>query len=232
MARVLIVYCVNDSATEYAAYWSRLIGAEASMAGHEVRDLSGTYVTEYGLLTAMEEYQPDFVVLSGHGSARIFTGSGMQVVLEACRNDQMMAGSQSMFISCLTGISLCPSMVSKGAQVAQGYTAEYIWMIDGSGSPAGDVYAASFTRVLVESASVILRGGSWQEFYSTYRRVSDEEIAAWGNSSDPLAASVMMCLRSNRNSLVISGAGSVYVSDGESLLVPALAAAAILMRGS
>ena len=230
IARVLTVYCVNDEATVYAAFWARLIGAEASMAGHQVRDLSGTFVTEYGLLTAMEGYQPDFVVLAGHGGPSVFTGAGMQVVLEACRNDQMMAGSQCQFISCLTGISLVPSMVSKGAIAVQGYTAEFIWMIDGSGYPAGDVYAASFTRTLVEAARAILRGGTWQEFYSTFRRVSDEEIAQWGNSSDPLAASVMMCLRSNRDSMVISGAGSMEVPEGGNILIPALVAAAVIMR--
>ena len=160
----------------------------------------------------------------------MFTGAGMQVVLEACRNDGMMAGSQCQFISCLTGISLCPSMVSKGAVVAQGYTAEFIWMIDGSGSPAIDYLAASFTRTLVESARVLLRGGTWQDFYSTFRRVSDEEIAKWGNSSDPLAASVMMCLRQNRDSLVISGAGGMEAPEGGNILIPALVAAAVIMR--
>jgi len=42
----------------------------------------------------------------------------------------------------------------------------------------------------------------------------------------------MMCLRSNRDSLVVSGAGSMEVPEGGNLLVPALAAAAILMRGA
>jgi len=123
-------------------------------------------------------------------------------------------------------------MVSKGAVVAQGFTAEFIWMINGSGVPSADPYAASFTRTLVESAKEVLRGGSWQDFYNTFRRVSDEEIVWWGGSADPLAASVMMCLRSNRDSLVVSGAGSMEVPEGGNLLVPALAAAAILMRGS
>ena len=230
MARVLGVYCINDIATTYAAYWARLIGSAAAMLGHQVRDLSGSFDTEYGLLTAMEQYQPDYVILAGHGSATVFTGAGMQVVLEACRNDGMMAGAQCQFISCLTGISLCPSMVSKGAVVAQGFTAEFVWMISGSGVPAADPYAASFTRTLVESAREVLRGGTWHEFYSTFRRVSDEEIARWGNSSDPLAASVMMCLRSNRDSMVISGAGSMEVPEGGNILIPALVAAAVIMR--
>jgi len=230
MARVLGVFAVVDEASQYAAYWCQRIMQEASMAGHQVRDLSGVFVTEFGLLTAMEQYQPEFVVLAGHGGPSVWTGAGMQVVLEACRNDGMMAGSQCQFISCLTGISLCPSMVSKGAVAVQGYTAEFIWMIDGSGYPAGDVYAASFTRTLVEAARAILRGGTWQEFYSTFRRVSDEEIARWGNSSDPLAASVMMCLRSNRDSMVVSGAGSMEVPEGGGILIPALVAAAVIMR--
>ena len=216
MARVLIVSCVNDEPTLFAAYWANLVGQEARAAGHEVRALTGSAVTEQGLLSSMEGYQPDLVILAGHGSATIFTGSGYQTVLLACTNDQMMAGSRALFISCLTGLSLVPSMVRKGTVAAQGFVKEYQWMIQGDGTPpASDVYARSFERTLVESARVIMQGGSWQDWYQTFQRVSQEEIARWGQSSDPLAASVIMCLRSNASAAVISGAGTISEEGGE-----------------
>lgn len=209
MARVLLVYCTNDQATQYASYWAERVGQEARSAGHEVRSLTGSMVTEQGLLTSMQGYQPDLVVLAGHGSPSVFTGSGYQTVLQACLNDQMMAGSRALFISCLTGQQLVPSMVRKGAVAAQGFVKEYIWMIGGEGSPASDLYAASFTRTLVEAARAIMRGGSWQDWYRTFIRVSDEEIARWAGSDDPLAASVVQCLRQNRSAAVVSGAGTI-----------------------
>lgn len=215
MAKVLGVHAIVDMATQYSSYWIQLMMNEARAAGHDVRALTGSAVTEQGLLSSMETYKPDLVLLGGHGSSSLFTGSGYQTVLQACTNDQMMAGSRALFVSCLTGQSLVPSMVRKGAIAAQGFVKEFTWMIDGSSSPASDGYAASFTRTLVESARVIMRGGSWQDWYRTFLRVSDEEIARWGQSNDPLAASIIMCLRSNRSAAVISGAGTISEEGGE-----------------
>ena len=216
MSRVLGVYCTNDTASAYASYWIGLMMQEARAAGHDVRGLTGAAVTTQGLLSSMESYQPDLVMLGGHGSPNIFTGVGYQTVLQACQNDQMMAGSRVLFISCLTGQQLVPSMVRKGALAAQGFVKEFTWMISGEGVPASDPYAASFTRTLVESARVIMRGGSWQDWYRAFTRVSDEEIQRWGGSSDPLAASVIQCIRNNKSAAVVSGAGTISEEDAVS----------------
>ena len=213
-ARVLGVHCIVDEATIYASYWIQRMMQEAQAAGHEVRGLTGYAVTAQGLLSSMESYQPDLVLLGGHGSSTMFLGAGYQTVLLACTNDQMMAGSRALFVSCLTGLTLVPSMVRKGAIAAQGYVKEFTWMISGEGAPASDPYAASFTRTLVESARVIMRGGSWQDWYRKFLAVSDEEIQRWGQSSDPLAASVVQCLRSNRSAAVVSGAGTISEEGG------------------
>ena len=213
MARILCVHVINDEATVYASYWCQLIAQDARRVGHDVRELTGAMVTEQGLRSAIEGFQPHLVVFAGHGSSNIFTGVGYQTVMRACTNDQIMAGSSGLFISCLTGQILVPSMVSKGALAAQGYLKEYIWMVDGSGRPATDRYAASFTRTLVDAAAVILRGGSWQGWYSTFQRISQEEIDKWANSTDIVAPSVVMSLRQNKTSAVISGAGTI-IEDG------------------
>lgn len=206
---MLAVHCINDEATIYSSYWAGLLVAEARTAGHDARELTGAMVTAYGLLSSMEGFVPEFVILAGHGSARIFTGAGYQTVLEACVNDGMMSGSQCMFISCLTGLQLVPSIVSKDGLVACGFTREYVWMIDGSMNPATDMYAASFTRIWLLSVGGLLRGGSWQDFYRTWKQISDEEIARWSSSVDPVAPSVVLCLRQNRDSLVVNGAGTL-----------------------
>jgi len=215
--KVLGVYCTVDEPSAYASYWVSLILNEARAAGHDTRSLTGSADTAQGLLSALEGYKPDLVVFGGHGSPSEMTGSGYQVILKACENDQYMAGSRALFISCLTGQQLVPSMVRKGALAAQGFVKEFTWMISGGGvTPASDPYALSFTRTLVESARVIMNGGSWQDWYRTFTRVSDEEIQRWGGSSDPLAASVIQCLRSNRSAAVISGAGTISEEDAVS----------------
>lgn len=209
MARLLGVHMVLDEATTYSSAWTSMLLAEARAVGHEGRELTGAMVTPYGLLSSMEQYLPDLVILAGHGSSSTFLGAGYQVVLQACVNDGMMKGSQCIFISCLSGLVLVPSIVSKGGIVATGFTREYTFMIDGSGRPATDHYAASFARIWAESCRVIFQGGSWQDFFAAWKRLSDEEIARWGVSTDPLAPSVILCLRQNRNSLVVNGAGTL-----------------------
>ena len=105
-------------------------------------------------------------------------------------------------------------------------------MIDGSGYPATDSYAASFTRIWVESCRVIFQGGSWQDFYAAWKRLSDEEIARWGASTDPLAPSVLLCLRSNRNSIVVNGAGTLEEPvKGRGIgLLPLIAIGALIQK--
>lgn len=235
MARLLGVHATVDEPTVYSSAWTSMLMGVARAVGHEARELTGAMVTPYGLLSSMEQYRPDLVILGGHGSSSTFLGAGYQVVLQACQNDGMMKGSQCLFISCLSGLVLVPSIVSKGGLVASGFTREYTFMIDGSGRPETDSYAASFTRIWVESCRVIFQGGSWPDFYRAWKRLSDEEIARWGASTDPLAPSVILCLRQNRNSLVVNGAGTL--EDPEpgvaTSILPILAiVAAVFKKGS
>jgi len=230
MARVLGVSVVNDEATLYAAYWTDRVLQEARSAGHQTSELSGSMVTSYGLLSSMEQYKPDMVILAGHGGPNVFTGAGMQVVLEGCINDGMMKGSQSMFISCLTGLQLVPSMVRKGSLAASGFTREFVWMIDGSGSPARDKYAASFTRFWVESSRALFKSGIWQDYFTTGKRVFREEVEKWSYSDDPVAPSVILCLNQDSSSMVVNGAGTMEVPEFTGInMLPILVIGGVLL---
>lgn len=209
MARVLGVHVINDEPTRYASFWAEKILGEARRVGHTTRQLTGGMVTSAGLQSSMEQYKPDMVVLAGHGGPNVFTGAGMQVVLQGCVNDGMMKGSQSMFVSCLTGLSLVPSMVSKGSLAVSGFTKEFVWMIDGSRFPAADRYAASFTRFWVESSRALFQSGSWQNYFQVGKRIWQEEEAKWQQSSDPVAPSVILCIRQNSSAMVVNGAGTM-----------------------
>ena len=231
MARVLGVHVINDEPTRYASYWAERIMGEARRVGHTTRQLTGAMVTSAGLQSSMEQYKPDMVVLAGHGGPNVFTGAGMQVVLQACINDGMMKGSQSMFVSCLTGLSLVPSMVSKGSLAVSGFTKEFVWMIDGSGFPAGDRYAASFTRFWVESSRALFQSGSWQNYFQVGKRIWEEEEAKWQQSSDPVAPSVILCIRQNSSAMVVNGAGTMDFPEfrgGITGFLPVLAIGALI----
>jgi len=212
VSRVLVAHYIADLATQYSSYWAELIASEFRAAGHDTRELTGAADTQAGLLSSMEQFQPSLVVFAGHGSERIMTGAGIQPILVACNNDQIMAGSSALFVACLTGIELCPSIVSKGGLAAQGYVKEFMFMTDGSGVPSSDQYAYSFMRTLVLAARAVAQGGSWRDWYQTFKTVSQEEIAWWNQSEDPLAGSVVFCLQSNLSAAVVSGGGTVDTS--------------------
>ena len=231
MGKVLGVHCINDLPTVYASYWAERIIGEARKVGHTTRELTGGMVTPAGLQSSMEQYQPDMVVLAGHGGPNVFTGAGMQVVLQGCINDGMMKGSQSMFVSCLTGLQLVPSMVSKGSLAASGFTKEFVWMIDGSISPATDRYAASFTRFWVEASRALFQSGSWKNYYQVGKRVWAEEEVKWQQSTDPVAPSVILCIRQNSSAMVVNGAGTMEIPEfggGLTGFLPVLAIGALL----
>lgn len=161
MAKVLGCHYIADEATTYASYWTRLILNEFRAAGHQTSELYGTTDNINGLTQALANFNPDVVLFAGHGNGRVMTGAGIQPMVTACQNDQILEGRNVMFIACLTGLSLAGSIVSKGGQAVQAFLTELQFMTNATGNPAGDPYAASFTRTLIESARVVARGGTW-----------------------------------------------------------------------
>jgi hypothetical protein len=214
VAKILGCHYVADEATTYASYWARLVLNEFRAAGHQAQELYGSADNINGLTQALQSFSPDLVLFAGHGNNRIMTGSGIQPMIQACDNDQILEGRSVMFIACLTGLSLAGSIVSKGGQAVQAFVTELQFMTNATGNPSGDPYAASFQRTLIESARVVARGGSWADWIATFRRVSREEIARWEqNVSDPFASSVVMCLNNNLQGACIHGAGIIDSGD-------------------
>lgn len=204
------------------SYWVNRIASEARLLGHQVMSLTGGEASESNLKSVLESFEPTYAILGGHGSATVFTGMNLSPLLVACQNDEMLEGTQSLFVSCLTGISLVPSVVSKGGVAAAGFTSEFTWVVSPPYIPATDPYAAPFERMIVEPATVVLRGGSWADWYAAIQRVKREEEAKWGVSDDVLASDVIYCLRHNAGAATFMGAGVVRAGMGPLLLVPLL----------
>jgi len=168
---------------------------EARRLGHSVRQLVDGELTESNLIGVIEGYAPEFVVAGGHGNQSTFTGMNLSPLIVACTNDGMLAGSQVLFASCLTGIELVPSVVSKGGLAAAGFTSEFTWVVSEPYDPYSDPYAQPFGRLIVEPMVEVLKGRGWRAWHDTLRRIGAEEKAAWGRvTDDPLAAQVVYFL--------------------------------------
>ncbi len=195
LSRLLALSSSYDLPTVYVSAWVNQIVEEARRLGHSVRQLVDGELTESNLYGVMESYAPEYVVAGGHGNQNVFTGMNLQPLIIACTNDQMLRGAQVLFASCLTGIGLVPSVVSKGGLAAAGFTSEFTWVVSADYDPYTDPYAKPFGRLIVEPMIEVLKGRGWKAWYDTLRRIGAEEKAAWGQvTDDPLAAQVVYFL--------------------------------------
>lgn len=220
MARVLCVSSSYDLPTRYVSAWIGRIAEEARLLGHQVLSLMNA--DEAALRSAIESFQPKFCFMGGHGSGTTLTTTNLQPLLVACQNDEMLSGTQVLFASCLTGISLVPSVMSKDGVAAAGFTAEFTWVVGEPYDPATDVYSKPFERLIVEPAVEVLRALSFGPWFTAIRRIGAEEERTWGLSEDPLASQIVYCLRHNVGAATVMGEGVVRAGMGSLLLVPLL----------
>ncbi len=197
--RVLTLDSVFDLPTTYLAYWMSKIAEGARRMGHQVLSLRGGDATINNLTAAIDSYNPQFLFIGGHGNEETITTTNLQPLIVACTNDQILSNRQTYFISCLTGVGLVPSVVSKKGIAAAGFTAEYVWVVSPPYLPAQDIYAKPFERMIVKPALEVLRTGSWSSWYNKLQSVGDEEEAAWLRRDDPLASQVVLSIRQDRN---------------------------------
>jgi len=211
LAKILFFRPNFDTSTLYGHAW---LGESLKLAlnlGHEVVDLEGENATETRFFEEMGSFQPDFVAAVGHGSASVFSGQDAETVLQACTNDQVMAGKEAYFLSCLMGQRLIPSMISKGAYTVAGYTTEFTWSIDDRylNRPLEDPRAYPFMAAFMEGLRVLLEGGTWSRFYDATVNMFNAGIAEWTLSTDLEAVDVVAGLKQDRNSLIVLGEGQV-----------------------
>ena len=209
MSRVLALSSRFDLPTIYVSHWISKIVEEARRLGHSVFQLADGELTESNLYGAIESFSPEYVVAGGHGSATTFTTMNLQPLIVACSNDEVLSGSQVLFASCLCGIELVPSVVSKKGLAAAGFTSEFTWVVSEPYDPSTDPYSQPFGRLIVEPMIEVLKGRGWKAWYDTLRKIGAEEKAAWGQvTDDPMASQIVYFLDHDIKA-------ATYVAGGE-----------------
>ena len=209
MSRVLALSSNYDLPTMYVSRWIQRIIDQARILGHSVYHLADGELTETNLYGAIEQQSPEYVFAGGHGSSSVFTTMDAQPLIVACSNDEVLAGAQVLFASCLCGVELVPSAYGKGALAVAGFSSEFTWVVSEPYDPASDPYAYPFERMIVEPVLEVLRGRGWAGWYSRLRAVAAEERAKWGQvTDDPLAAQIVYCIDHDAGC-------ATYVAEGE-----------------
>lgn len=121
--------------------------------------------------------QSDIIIGMGHGEADAFTGQNEAVILEVNRYDpKEVKGKVIKLLSCQTGVILGPDLIRNGAASFQGYTDDYVWVMDAdlASRPWSDQMAASCLMPVVKSISALLDGKTTKEAFDVeteeYRR--------------------------------------------------------------
>jgi hypothetical protein len=229
MPRERVATVVRASFDDATTLGSMAIGsavAQLRLRGFVVDDLYGDRATKESTFRSIESLDPVLVIGLGHGKENIFTGQNKQVILKTCEYpERIVKGRIIYLVSCLTGASLGPDTVVKGATTFIGYKEEFIWIQERYVNPLNDRIGRSFFEPVYE---IIVRLADGETTGSAFRASIDRWnywINYWARQSDPVAPAVISLLIHDRDSQVLYGS-----TTAKAVAAPAYAPAPIPSR--
>ncbi len=193
-------------------FWLELAKGDVSALGFEVIDSEGPYATRYSFFDVVRNANPDIVIADGHGGPNSLTGQGVEEVLRACVNNEVLSGKVMCALSCLTGQNLGPDSRNKKATGYMGFVNEFTWVVSPPYNPATDPVTVSFQEVVRRLVSLSCQ--YQQELIGlkeVYNGVRDE-FERWRQyysvppgSEDPYARDILLSLIHDQNGLITLG---------------------------
>ena len=110
----------------------------------------------------------DLILGMGHGDSDIFTGQNEVILLEVGKYDpKLVEGRFIKLLSCETGQELGQDLINNGATGFQGYTEEFLWIMDLDYIliPWSDPMAGKALLPVIRSMQLILDGKTNQEAF-------------------------------------------------------------------
>ncbi|MEK7597161.1 MAG: hypothetical protein AAB441_00775 [Patescibacteria group bacterium] len=127
---ILITRPNHDLITTYLYYWSQPIIKEAMTKNIQTFDLSGKKANRSLLTSYIEKHNPIFIHFNGHGSNSLIAGYDNEILIEANKNDKLLAQKIIYALSCDSAKILGYSCIKNGALVFIGYKRKYILAYD------------------------------------------------------------------------------------------------------
>lgn len=207
-----------DLATQYMHYWLGLAMGDVASQGFSVIDSSGPYATSYSFFDTLQKYNPDIIIADGHGDPSTLTGQGLEEVLKACLNNEVLSGKVMCAVSCLTGQNLGPDSRNKNAKAYMGFVNEFSWVVSPPFDPGVDPVAYPFQEIIRKLASlscqyeteliglkqvydgVVAEFERWEKYYSVPP-----------GSEDPYASDILLSLRHDKTGLLTIGKEERYI---------------------
>jgi len=187
-----------DLAAEYAAQNMRVI------------DLDGSGATKSNIFASLEEDDPIFCYLNGHGNADTYSAQNKEVVMVTCNGDESLIGRVVLLLSCSCGIRLAQSAVSKGATTVFGWVVDFTWVA--MEDAATDPYAQGYFEAVNAISNALAYGKTTQEAMNLSLATWNQWVDYWLGSADPYASMVVQYMIHDRDGQKLFGSTSARVT--------------------
>lgn len=198
-----------DRATGYAHYYMNIAAGYAAR-NMRVIDLDGSGATKANIFAALEEEDPVFCYLNGHGNADTYTAQNKEVVMQTCHGDESLIGRIVLLLSCSCGIRLAQSAVSKGATTVFGWTVDFTWIA--AEDPATDPYAKGYFEAVNAISNALAIGKTTKEAMDMSLASWNQWIDYWTRSVDSYASMVVQYMVHDRDGQKLFGSTSARIT--------------------
>jgi len=172
---IIIGRCNCDEVVSYPFYWCEEVIKEANKIGINIVDLKKENFVEEKITRHIEQHNPDFIFLNGHGDAFSAMGYNRTPVIIVNKNDYLLKGRIAHIISCFTAKFLAQSAMDKGCKGYIGYKDYfYLWYIEKD--PKKDIIATMFQEAVNSTSKTLINGGSVKEAFEKSQEVYEKRI--------------------------------------------------------
>jgi len=208
-------------------YWLGLAKSDVAGLGFQVIDSDGQYATSYSFFDTLQKYNPEVIIADGHGDPSTLTGQGLEEVLKACTNNQVLSGKIVCAVSCLTGQILGPDSRNKNAEAYIGFVNEFSWVVDESLNPSTDQVAYSFQEIIRKMASLTCQHQQGliglNDLYKSFIAEFDKWINYYSvppGSDSKYASDILLSLIHDKTGVITLGKAERYVYPTLPISIP------------
>jgi len=196
MATVLISACPQDPSTRYGYYYLKKASAILAKHGHKVIILRTATLSNFQ--KTLVKYDPDLVILNGHGGSKGVTGCGINVLLGVCswdaelgvkierENPEWMRGRLVYLFTCNAGKELAHRLLFSGAVAVAAYREPFIFLAENETGVDSDAYP--FFDAALKLPIMLAGGFTFGEGVQALREAFQKYQAAAEERGDELEA--------------------------------------------